>query len=112
MAEPEVPIIRVDEWEMRKMFNDGGFREKVRSGELRAWVRRDTHPSRTETAEPFCTRPQEVSYLDDRDNEVARVHQYVRPDGTIGASGLPDPKRLLVGGVLYRLQKKKPAGNC
>jgi hypothetical protein len=48
-----------------------------------------------------------VSYLDSDGNEVARVHQYLRPDGTIGASGKPDPKRLLDGGILYYLEKSK-----
>ena len=44
-----------------------------------------------------------VSFLDSDNNELARVHQYLRPDGTIGASGKPDPKRLLEGNILYRL---------
>lgn len=42
-----------------------------------------------------------ISYLDTNGQEVARVHQYLQPDGTLGASGKPDPKRLLQGGVLY-----------
>ncbi len=41
--------------------------------------------------------------------EVARVHQYLRLDGRLGASGLPDPKRILENGVLYRL-RKSPTG--
>jgi hypothetical protein len=32
---------------------------------------------------------------------MARVHQYVLVDGTIGASGRPDPKRVFYEGVLY-----------
>jgi len=39
-------------------------------------------------------------------NEVARVHQYIRLDGSIGLKGKPDPKRLLKDGVLYRLEKQ------
>jgi hypothetical protein len=50
---------------------------------------------------PFCTRSQLISYLDDAGQEVARVHQYLQPDGTLGASGRPDPKRLLHDGILY-----------
>ena len=38
--------------------------------------------------------------------EVARVHQYLRTDGTLGGSGRrPDPKRLYEDGVLYALKK-------
>ncbi len=46
-----------------------------------------------------------VSYRDGI-QEIARVHQYLRTDGTIGASGKPDPKRLYADGKLYRLVKK------
>lgn len=28
---------------------------------------------------------------------MALVHQYLRPDGSIGGSGRPDPKRVRVG---------------
>lgn len=37
----------------------------------------------------------------DEGQKVAGVHQYLRVDGTLGASGRPDPKELLIGGVLY-----------
>jgi hypothetical protein len=47
-----------------------------------------------------------ISYRDRNDDEIARVHQYLRPDGSIGASGLPDPKRLFEDRVLYILEKK------
>jgi hypothetical protein len=29
------------------------------------------------------------------------VHQYLRPDGTLGLSGRPDPKLVLYEGVVY-----------
>jgi hypothetical protein len=32
---------------------------------------------------------------------IALVHQYLRPDGTVGASGRPDPKAILDRGTLY-----------
>lgn len=47
-----------------------------------------------------------VAYFDGNYQEVARVHQYKRPDGSIGASGLPDPVRLLVDGIIYILERK------
>jgi len=42
-----------------------------------------------------------VSYRDGQDNEVARVHQYLRPDGNLGLKGRPDPKKVLAQGILY-----------
>ena len=44
-----------------------------------------------------------LSYRDENGDEVARVHQYIRPDSSIAASGKPDPKRLVQDGILYRL---------
>ena len=42
---------------------------------------------------PPGTRSQIIRYFKGR-QWVLEVHQYLRPDGTLGASGLPDPKRL------------------
>jgi hypothetical protein len=47
-----------------------------------------------------------LSYRDENGDEMARVHQYQRPNGSIAASGLPDPKRLVQDGILYRIEKK------
>ena len=102
---------------MRKLFNENQFVERAKSGELTVVVTENRHPARTEANEPFCTYSQELSFRDTTNFEVARAHQYLRPDGTIGASGLPDPKRLYLDGQLYRLTRKKdrkadePAGH-
>ncbi len=52
-------------------------------------------------AEPPGTRSQMVAYLDAAGQRIALVHQYLRPDGTIGGSGRPDPKELFDDGILY-----------
>lgn len=59
------------------------------------------HPSPPRADEPICTRSQTVAYYDRTGMKVAVVHQFVRKDGDLGASGRPDPKRLLEEGVLY-----------
>ena len=99
-------ICRVLESKMRELFNEKVF-PRVKTGELSALVRRSGHPSPPKADEPFCTRSQEISYLDQNNREVARAHRYLRPDGTIGASGKPDPKRVFLDGVMYRLVKKR-----
>jgi len=75
------------------------------SGELTEKIRRNTTPARTEADEPVGTFTQEISYLNLAEMEVARVHQYLRTNGTLGASGKPDPKRIMENGILYRLRK-------
>lgn len=83
------------------MFNDGAYEAQAQSGELRKLVRRDRHPSAAKANVPYCTRSQEIVYTDPNGDEVVTAHQYLQPDGTIGASGRPDPKRILKGGILY-----------
>lgn len=93
---------------MRRRFNDGKYWERVKNGELRPVVLGEGTPQPEMLAkEPPGTVSQSLSYRDQNNDEIARVHQYLRTDGTVGASGLPDPKRLFEGGVLYRIEKKQ-----
>ena len=43
-------------------------------------------------SEPPGTLSQVLEYYDADGQMLVLVHQYLRPDGTIGASGKPDPK--------------------
>lgn len=88
-------VRRVSASELRELFNDGGYEEKVAADELIAVVERE-HPARPQAGEPAGTLSQMIWYFDSSMNRVALVHQYLRPDGTIGGSGRPDPKRLLL----------------
>jgi len=106
MGDPPT-IVRVTVSEMRQRFNEGKHWERMLQGEYTAVVRENRHPSLMAANEPFCTQSQMVSYIDKENNEIARVHQYLRPDGTVGASGRPDPKRLRIGNILYRLETTK-----
>lgn len=98
---------RISPTEMQKMFNEEGYWGKTKSGEFSTVTLEHRHPALTAANEPYCTHSQMISYRDTDNNEVARVHQYLRTDGTLGASGKPDPKRVSVGGILYRLAKKQ-----
>ena len=90
---------------MRRRFNKGQYWERVQNGELSETILGDNHPTTPAANQPFCTRSQMISYRE-QGNEVARVHQYLLPNGTLGASGRPDPKRLFEDDILYRLVKK------
>jgi hypothetical protein len=112
MSTPLFPVQRVSESEMRQLFNEGRFWERAQAGELRQVVQDSRHPSLPVAPVPHCTRSQIITYFDAGGVEVATVHQYLQPDGTLGASGRPDPKKLLVSGVLYRLRVAPPAVNA
>jgi hypothetical protein len=103
---------RIPPSEMQKMFNEGGYWDKAKSGELTPVPLEERHPALTAANEPLCTISQMLSYRDASNREVARVHQYLHADGTIGASGRPDPKRLFHNGELYRLEKKQKAASA
>lgn len=103
-----LPSKSVSSDELRRLFNLGRYWERVQNGERYSVVLRERHPAPRESGQPPCTLSQILSYRDQTGNEVARVHQYKRPDGTLGGSGRPDPKRLVHDGILYRLQSRRP----
>ena len=103
MTQP-LNLVRIDEWEMRTLFNDNGLWEMVQRGELTSTIL-ESRPAPPDAGQPSGTLSQMLSYRDSDNNEVARVHQYLRPDGSIGGSGKPDPKRVFLEGTLYRLVK-------
>lgn len=102
---PEPPIKRVSASALRKIFNDSGYWEQYQNGQLQSILRKSKHPSPPLANEPFCTQSQYITYINELGEKIAGVHQYLRPDGTIGLSGRPDPKEVYVDGVLYVLEK-------
>ena len=75
--------------------------ERAAAGEFTTHVVANRHPTSPKAPVPYCTRSQEIVLCDKTGTEVAACHRYLQPDGTLGASGEPDPKRLVMDGVLY-----------
>lgn len=76
----------------------------LESGELVAFVERDTLAQAAWL--PAGTRSQILHYYTlDLKSKVAIVHRYLRPDGKLGASGMPDPKQVLDEGVIYAMER-------
>jgi hypothetical protein len=101
-TKPHVQI--VSKKELRHRFNKGRYWHRVRTGEggLYQTLEEAGHPSPPLASEPICTCSQILAYRDDGGRQIARVHQYERPDGSIGGTrGEPDPKELLEDDVLY-----------
>ena len=76
--------------DLRNKFADGKYRERLEKGELSARVLSDHEPN-PDYEQPPGTRSQKVGYVNKFGIIVATVHQYVLPDGRLGASGKPDP---------------------
>lgn len=100
------PIVYVSEEEIRTIFNDNRFYEKLLAGELVASKKRNSHTA--PDGEPYCTHSQIVNYYDKAGNRIAVVHQYERPDGTLGASGKPDPKRIWLEDRIISVRTRPP----
>lgn len=96
MSTPPCPTEEVTKSEIRKAFNDGQFWERAQSGELIPCTLKSNHLKRPGGKGPLCTRSELVVYYTSDRRPVAWVHQYLRPDGTLGGSGRPDPKRLVI----------------
>lgn len=58
---------------------------------------------------PAGTLSQRLAYINSAGHQCAVVHRFRLPDGRLGGSGLPDPKELLVDGVLYKADPNEHA---
>ena len=88
------------------MFNDSQYPRMIAEGLLKSEYLWNGHLQNPEDWQgPWCTHSQTIRYLDNQGQWLVEVHQYLRPDGTLGASGIPDPKRLRIGDTVYALER-------
>ena len=80
----EPPIKRVSATVLRQLFNESGYWEQYKNGQLQSILRKSKHPSAPLANEPICTQSQYITYV----NEAGR----------------PDPKEVLIDGVLYIIE--------
>lgn len=66
------------------------------------------HPAPGVMREPPGTVSHMLLYFEAEDTLVAKVHEYLRPDGTRGASGLRDPQWLRIGDSVYKQRRVRP----
>ena len=108
-ARGKLPVEWVSADIIRKIFNDGQYYEQVKAGRMLAAVSpRNSHPDPAPEGEPYCTHSQIVHYYNAELKLVAIVHQYLRPDGTLGRSGRPDPKRIIFEDKIISLRSDAP----
>ena len=73
--------------------------ERYEAGELRMVIDA-SRPARNSSIRGWVpgTLSQNVLFLDQSGNLIAKAHRYLKPDGTLAASQLYDPKRVLYRG--------------
>jgi hypothetical protein len=103
------PIQRVTFADLRTLFNREVL-PRITNGELLEIVRSEGQAN-PKMGQPPGTLSQRVEYwatVGGKLEKTAVVHRYLRPDGTLGASGLPDPKMVLHNGIRYAPHPKPP----
>jgi hypothetical protein len=94
---------------LQDKFNASQYPIMILQGKLKAKFignRHLKHPEERREPEPYCTRGQTIRYSDVNGKWQVEVFQYLRPDGTLGASGKQDPKRMRLDGAIYVLEKR------
>lgn len=95
------PMRAVPHQQIRKIFNERQYYHKIAIGEVWEDLLDSPHAVPEHSGEPYCTHSQLIAYREHGTRKkIALVHQYLRPDGSIGASGKPDPKWLLCDGEI------------
>jgi hypothetical protein len=98
----------VPEDELRRIFNDGDYYGRACRNELLTSVEAE-RPAPPSAGQPPGTMSRVVVYYDLPSlRRVALVHEYRLPDGTLGASGRPDPKRILLEGEILICSPPRP----
>lgn len=99
---PTDKVIFVSKSIIRQKFNNGPYLLMIKKGDLVPKCLKNTHLENPKTFQgPYCTHSQIIRYTNSFGKIIVLVHQYLRPNGTFGASGMPDPKRLREGNIIY-----------
>ena len=96
--------------DLRHLFNTEVL-PKIQRKELLEFVIASWPPS-PRANQPPGTQSQRVEYWGTEEGrlvKIATVHRYLRQDGTLGASGLPDPKRVFHDGIVYAPYVEPPS---
>ncbi len=99
---PKHDIEKVSPNTMRMLFNASEYPLMINNGELEKVI------LKTKTLQnpglrhlPNGTKSEIILYRDRARDLFVIIHQYLKPDGTLGASGKPDPKRIKIEGKMY-----------
>jgi len=101
----EIETIIVSQDIIREAFNSGNYWERALQGEFRVTIRDNIHFTRRQARKrgfQYCSRGQIVRYIDNQGTIIAVVHQIRSPDGSLGASGKPDPKYLRLDDMILK----------
>src|SRR5690349_6153950 len=85
---------------IRQRFLEKRILERAAKGELAVKILHTGTPAPS-SGQDEGTRSEYIAYLGPDGRTIAEAHRFVRLDGSIGASGMPDPKMILYMGTIY-----------
>jgi hypothetical protein len=99
---PPKPIVpqKVSCWELRNIWNNPEFQASLQKRcTQRGMVREELAPPGAEQVPGAMSQVYDLFDNTSDSSFLGTFHQYRNPDGSIGASGKPDPKLLVVNGI-------------
>lgn len=96
---------------LRYRFNTYRVIERAQRGAIPPPSVIDEGPAPLQAHEPPGTFSQFILYRIGG-QDYAKCHRYLRPDGSLGGSGLPDPKWLRVGGETWMVAHEDSDPPC
>lgn len=102
---PQPFLVRIDVWDLRRLFNEGRFIQRLRAGQLSAahvWfsVVKPDNP-RVGPTIPLGSINQRLELYYPDQSLAVEYQRFIRPDGTIGGSGFNDPKIIVLNNKEY-----------
>lgn len=99
-------VKRVSAPTLQSAFNKSQYPQMIEDGALTAvYLSNRLLPEPRPFQGPKGTRSQTIRYVDSTGEWLVEIHQYLRPDGTLGASGKQDPKRMKINGLILMLEQ-------
>lgn len=98
----QIQRVYVTEQRIRELFNKGQYWARARNGEFTLDYIYNK-PAPPQAGQVPGTKSQIIAYINSNGDQIALVHQYLQPNGSLGGSGKPDPKLLLEGQILYQI---------
>ena len=109
MPPDQCPVEYVSNNIIRQAFNRLQIEFRANLGELSKTISRNSHLAHPPEGIPYCTNSQIIYYYEQGNILLAVAHQYLLPDGTLGGSGKPDPKRLILSDRILAVRSAAPA---
>jgi hypothetical protein len=101
---------RLNVWDLRRLFNEGNYIKRLTHGEFRA---RSVRCNEVDLDSPMigATIPQgsvsqTLQLFNNQNDLVVEFQRFIRPEGTIGASGYNDPKKMRINNVKFHQEQQ------